>query len=555
VTNLETELRATLRAHADEFEPRPDAYDVLLARVESEPGDQLEARRKRSVAPRLLVAAVSLVLLGAAGLFLADRTGNEAVVALPSTSVTSDPSSVGELDESETEADGSNDAAVTPDEPTFAAAPAPADFVLGPRAATWQLASLEFLDLIQRQSNDAVLEAEGSIVHVSERLADGSLVPVTDLELGSVELDTGELAFAVVAANSSSIRIESPAALSVVADSSMEVSGTGTDVAGPFGVQLISGNDGVKLLTQTAATVGSEGSMVFETSLPVAGTEWAWVVVDSQTQTRGQMPAFSAVPLSIRAPLPADSYLVTAIPSDDADGLWVRHLPGAEQGEALVALPPGQANLRVRGLPAVVDGQVWWNIWLPEKLEGGRSAGWVNSRHLARQGDLDESTLSAVAEDFIGAYKAGGVGFDAIPWSSRRPVNVGWSGGLVAFSNVELSTHETWDSEREWAVPAERFGDPTMIATMRKFVDSLAAKPNESEFAYDHQLSFGTDPVMASPYGIDQETLTSMFVGTSWVQISDPLAGGSEWQTTTLFVEAGVTGPELVGVVVTMWIP
>ena len=148
MTNLETELRATLRAHADEFEPRPDAYDVLLARVESEPGDQLKGRRMRSVAPRLLVAAVSLVLLGAAGLFLADRTGNEAVVALPSTSVTSDPSSVGELDESETEADGSNYAAVTPDEPTFAAAPAPADFVLGPRAATWQLASLEFLDLI-----------------------------------------------------------------------------------------------------------------------------------------------------------------------------------------------------------------------------------------------------------------------------------------------------------------------------------------------------------------------------------------------------------------------
>ncbi len=581
---LEDELREVLAARAEMFEPSENAYLDLKRRVaaETHPIDPTQVGNRNgrnrggrnrnsrtgwgSSGPRILAVAASLALLvGAAAFALQRQTDSEQVTA--DSGITTTASSSKEPAGS-SDAQSEMAAEIVPDDPAvtqvydvdparlIGVQPAPAG-VFGPPRASWQAAALDFLELLHLPSDRARLVPDGDLVQVFATSEDGSERAVTALKIASTTLNNGEDGFVVVRATSPEVTIDSPSVQQSIKKSSVVVSGEGTGFEATVGIRLYSADDGV-LLDVAPAMAGNFGKLApYEQRLSAAGRENAWVVAISTGGSDMGIEAFSAVAVKIDAPLPTDTHTVSGIPLDDPDGgLVVRDMPGTSEGQELLVLPSGLSDVRRRGVVSMVDGQAWWNIWLPaaDTQSLDRKAGWVNSAYLTSGDPVGEASLREIANDFIGATKAGGVAFDQLPWSTR-PIHVGWTRGLKVLSASGLNSTEAWDQDRDWLIPEERFSKKVETASLRSFVDSLAPDPVGNEFSYESVISVGVDPVATSPYGADQAELATRFAGTSWVQIADPGNGGSEWQTTTLFVESGADGPAIVGIVVTFWIP
>ncbi len=567
---LEDDLRDSLKAHADRFEPTEQSYVAIERRLVAGSVSG-RAANGRSLGPRLLIAAASLAVLGAAGIFAFQNSGGQQVtvgtgagpgpttglgaeqtVPLPTTTAperdngeAAQPSVPDETDtgEGSESATGSN-----------STLPAPPDFIYGPRRASEVEAARSFLELIQLPGDEALLEVDGSVVRVTTEAENGQIVPITELELRTEKLSDGSPGFVVVGANTPGISITSPVPGLRIQDSTIPVAGKGRGFEGGLAVELFSGNDGVKLSMQYAKGGSFATPEPFEATLTVSGEEWAWVVVTSDIGSDSTLAPMSAVAVQVSAPLYEDTYTVTAIPVDDPDGLWVRNRPDAGVGQKLESLPAGFTGLRLRSRVLSVGDQgspettTWLNVWLPEPIEGSR-AGWVNAAFLAREGEVAEADLTVLAESFIAAVNGDGTTMVALPWSTRRPVHVGWASGLDRYLTAELTHSTFWTLVRTVAVPEARFENGQMDST---YLDLLhVAEPAAAA------LEFGTDPTQVSPYGLDQSVLQKMFAGTTFVTlgIGDSAAAESEWQTTTLFVEPGPDGPEIVGVVATLWVP
>ena len=565
---LEDELTDALQAHADQFEPSADSYRRLQQRVAAEARPAPHLGGPLPLGPRLLVAAVLLLVLGGIGAFAFQRTAGENVQAVASTSTIdgelantvpggdadSEASASEPVDDS---AGGPNSDAIGPPLPGLAPAPSG---VLGPRARSAQTAAQKFLELIQRSTDDAVLEVDGPVVHVRTRLENGEFGDVADLLLGAIEFDNGDPGYVVVGAMSANVRIESPAALATVTDSRLRIGGQGRGFEARLAVDVYSADDGVALVKTWAMAGGGEALEPFEITVDVAGSEPAWVVVSSTGGTEAHLEPFSAVPIVLNAPQRADTYAVAALAPDDADqGLVFRHLPGTEEGERLGSLPFESSGIRRRGVPSRLGAgnQEWWNIELPAPIDG-RHYAWVNSAFLIREGEVASTDLESIGWQFArGVVDGEQAELVALPWTTRRSVMLGWSGGLQAFDGASLAESGVWDAERTWVLPQEAFSEGETMATARALFDPFRSfEPGTRPGNPDNlTVTTGTDLSMVSPYGGDQQQLRTRFHGASWVQIADAEASTPGWKVTTLFVEAGVDGPEIVGVVSTVWIP
>lgn len=558
---IEDDLRSALHHHADQVEPSGDGLERIQARLEP-----AVAGRPR-LAPRLLAAAALLVVVGVAGAltFRASGTG-EVDVAISSS--TTDPAAgavINELpprndpgDPSLSNGSGSSVVEGTPAVYDIPLAPAG---ILGPRSVTPQAAVDSFLGLIQRGAEDVMVELQGDLARVSRVGEGGDVVDVTTLQLGSVVMSDGSTGFVVVQAISPRVVIESPASLSTSSGSVLAISGQGEGFEAQVDVYLYSSHDGV-LLNMAYPRAGNFGVLApFTAELAVSGPGPAWIVAQSSGATNTTLDPFSAIPVVIEAPRAAPNYLVTNIPVGDADGgLVVRSLPGTD-GEELGVLPPSQSGVNKRaalsafigdgepsyGLePSTSGQQEWWNVWLPDPLENGRQWGWVNSHYLAIDAPVVDASLEALGWEFVEVLRGGDAA--SLPWSPGG-VTFGLSSDLATTTSGKAGLPEFWQEVFSFTPPAEFTG--TLDGNLREVLS-----PTRAVLTPDAMVGVEVVPILAlSPYTVVNEALATRFGDASVVQLTDLTNDGSGWRLVNLFVQQGVNGSEIVGMVAVEWSP
>ncbi len=583
------ELRRALAARAADVEPGPDAYARLEARIAGEPTTPIvvlenreranESRRggRPSLPPRILAAAAALLLVIGGGAFLAGQnapsdtvTADGGTTIAPAAEEDEPPPPIEHDDSSASvvmEAAPLNDAGEEPLDEEIPVEPelppAPSNFVFGPVRSTRLEAATAFMDLVRR--SDVVVEideARAFVTAVDE--GEGVEIEVTTLELASRPMDNGEPGYTVISASTGAAVIDEPAPQmrltsdDGLTDEGLTVAGTGHGFEGGLNIEVFASEDGV-LLHRRPAMAGNFGeSAPFSTTVPVAGDEFVWVVVESTGGLDAVAP-FSAVAVQYDAPLPSISYVVSGIEIDDPDGgLLLRRAPldGSAAGNIVeAAIPAGTGGIVRRGDAASpVRANEWWNVELPDG-----ATGWVNSRYLTREGNVSEDSLAALADEFSAALVSNDPeAFAALPWATNKPVRVGWSGGLVNASASELASAQFWDTTRIWTIPAE-FEDGTSTETPRSFLSPTpAGQTSVAEMQFEYPESF--DDV--SPYGSidvggERAVFGSEFAGSTAVLIRHPNDNeGSGWQHTAVFVERTPSGgAQIVGVVIVFWIP
>ncbi len=560
---IEDDLRSALHHHADQVDPSANGLERIQARLVSPP-----AQRPR-LASRLVAAAALLVAVGAVGAMTFRNSGDGAVEVAISTTDPSAAAAVNELppgdDPGDITASNASDASLVEGTPpnAYENIPGAPAGILGPRATTPEDAVGSFLGLIQRGAEDVIVEIQGDLARVSRVGEGGDTVGVTTLQLGSVEMDGGATGFVVVQAISPNVVIESPSLLSTSNGSVLTVSGKGEGFEAQIGVHLYSSRDGV-WLNRSYPQAGNFGVLApFTADLDVSGSGPAWVVVQSSGGTETMLNPFSAVPVVIDAPRANPSYVVTNIPVADPDGgLVVRSLPGTD-GEELGVLPPGQSNVSKRsalsafigdgepsyGLePITLGEQEWWNIWLPDPLEGGRQWGWVNARYLAIDAPVADAELEAIGGQFVAGLRGDDAAFAGLPWN-EGDVAFGLSSDVQRTFGGKAALPEFWSSAFSFTPPPALTG--TLDGTLREVLS-----PTKTALAPESAVAIAVVPVaQLSPYSVVNEALAARFAGASVVQLTDPLNDGSGWRLVNLFVQQGSNGPEIVGVVAIEWTP
>ncbi len=565
-TPFEDRIARSLHAHADRIEPGDDAYLSLRRRIAS------SQRQGPGLGPRLVAVAAALIAVVGVGAVVAQQRSTTDVETLPSTigpvgadAVDPDVEGTPSLDDGESASDpdpedssgsSASDAtsATAADYPAIAPAPSG---VFGPKAASVEEAARRFLELIQRDVGGVALEVRGAEVDVVVSVEGGPRRVATVLTVGSTPGSGGVDAFVVVEATSPDVIITAPAPSGRVTEPVLTVDGEGTGFEATLDVELFSADDGVSL-ARTSAMAGNLGELApFKVDIPVGGTDWAWLVVSSATGADVAVTDMHAVPVRIEAPLPTTSYTVTALDPDDPDGgLVVRSRPGTDDGTELGSLPPGSV-VHKRGRSSLVGtGDLatwWWNVWLPDAIDG-RKAAWVSSAFLTRNGELDDGAMADLGRQVASALISDDpAAMAALPWSERRSVKVGWSGRLESITATELTEVATWTTIGSWSIPEERFAEPDREVSLFDHLDVLGSETDLEAVVEAFQI--GSEPTAVSPFGIDQRVVATRFAGTHHVVVADPGADGSQWQSLAVFVEAGVDGPEIVGLVPVFWIP
>jgi len=560
---LEDELRSALRHHADQVEPSANGLERIEARLAG------PARQRPRLAPRLLAAAALLVAVGAVGAMTL-RSSGEGDINVAISSSTTDPAVAAVINDlpplddaaDSTAADQASSSAVdgTPAITIREYPPAPAG-VFGPRGASPEEAVEAFLGLIQRGTEDVTVDFDADLARLSRRGESGEMVDVATLVLRSVEINEDTTKYIVTGADSPSINIDDPSSQDTNSGSTLSVTGRGEGFGGVVVVELYSSDDGV-WLDRRSVTAGNFGELApFRADLDVSGAGSAWVVVQSTGGTDTTLEPFAAVPVVVEAPRAAPTYLVTNIPAGDP-GLVVRRLPGTD-GEELGLLPPGQSGVNKRsalsvfigdgepsyGLePVVLGEQEWWNVWLPEPLPNGRQSGWVNSRHLAIDAPVADADLEAVGWQFVEGLRGDDAAFAALLWGPDG-VTFGLSNDLAMTTSGKAALPEFWQEVFSFTPPPEYIG--TLDGSLR---DVLS--PTKTMLAPETAVDVDVVPVLElSPYSVVNEELASRFAGASVVQLTDPTNDGSGWRLVNLFVQAGVNGPEIVGMVAVEWTP
>lgn len=566
---LEDDLRSALHHHAEQVEPSAGGLERIEARLAG------PAVQRPRLAPRLLAAAAVLVAIGTVGA-LTFRSNGDSNIEVAVSSSTSDPAAAAVVNDLEPlDLDGENESSggnasstvtdATPDITQWNIPLAPTG-VLGPREASPEKAVESFLGLIQRGAEEVMIDIQDDLARVSRVSEGGDVVGVTTMQLGSVVTSDGATEYVVIQAISPRIVIESPSLLSTTTAPVLAVAGQGEGFEATVGLDLYSSDDGV-WLNRGFVSAGNFGVMgPFSTELAVSGSGPAWLVVQSSGGTDTALDPFSAVPVVIDAPLQTPDYVVTNIPADDPDGgLVVRTLPGTD-GVELAVLPSGQSVNKRSALSALIgDGepsyepgpaaegeQEWWNIWLPEPLEGGRQWGWVNSRYLEdasviADASTDASPLEAIGSQFVLGLRGDDAAFAQLPWSADG-VTVGLTSDLRIVPPASLADGSFWSATATWILP-EAYGG-TKDLTGRE----LMSPTQELLGATNVSLRSDTSTTTASPFGNDQDLFATQFPGASYVQVFDPTRD-SGWVLINIFVNEGADGLEVIGVVATPWTP
>ncbi len=155
---------------------------------------------------------------------------------------------------------------------------------------------------------------------------------------------------------------------------------------------------------------------------------WAWsgLVKHSWSPTAttpapARCPAFAAVPVRFEGVADSRTYTVFRIRPDDSDqGLNIRDLPGADEGEVLVTLPPGSAGIRrLPRMPALIGDSFWWLVETGDGIQG-----WAHSSFLTPdKGSITDDELVDRSRSVAAALaSAESGGLDYLGLSRRVPV-------------------------------------------------------------------------------------------------------------------------------------
>ncbi len=522
---LAASLASTLDRRAAQVEPSSDSYLRLRRAVD----DGTTPRHagpagigpSRPLAVRVLAVAAGVVALIASAAWINSRGGSQLIDSAPAAATTTTPPVAPSVTTTIAEA--------LPVEPQLvppAYTEVPWDSVTGPRRLDPIEAAAAFLSFIRMPY--AALDMVDTDVRVFG--GDDGATVIAELDVVAVEMFDPSLGtgFSVVGATSDAVAVDVPLAGSVVVDQTFLVEGAVlTGGQATTSIELFSNHDGL-LLDRRTSTGDTSGPVVVD--LAVDGADQGWIVMSAFGDgTAG----FSAVPIEWDAGMDPAEYMVSHIAIDDPDqGLNVRALPGADEGEVLATLPPATSGIRRRGrVPSFIGAQRWLSIITDDGVEG-----WVNDRYLVRIDDVEEGALHDVALAFAEAVATPDNPdlMASLPWATHKPVSVGWYGGLEQLDQSVLRTAAVWDQPSAWALP-DTF-DATTERSLRELVavDTAAigiAHPPGSTIAGS---------------AVASEVAPWSFAGL-WSVSLDAGPSGRQDSTVTLYVEPTVEGPRIVG--------
>ncbi len=554
-TAEEARLASTLRAQGDRIEPDPGSLLRLREQLASaQAGGEGRSGHRFGFAPQQLAIAAVILAVAIFSVAALTRTPSQEIdtandnptTTLPTTTTaptTTEPIEEDEapLDDvaSEGEADGVEADSTSEALPDVASAEG---FVAGPIRRTREEAAAAFMALIRLPYAGFDIKDDRALVLSLDENGDPSDTVAGELRFETTTGESGTIYYAVAEATNAGMTIESPAPGATFTDSTITVAGEGSGFEASVAVRLISSFDGL-MLDQQPTLAGWELSP-YEVSVEATGREHGWVVAISDVPVDFVTPPFSAVPVEWDLEPDATTYTVSHIDLDDEDGgLNLRSTPSLGEGEVLETLPAGTSGIRRRGrLPAFVGGSVFWAVTTPSGGEG-----WVNRRFLVRDGDIDDEILLAVGNQFAQSVSSGNaVDMMWLPWSTAKPVLVGWPLDLPSIDGASMSTEAFWDTPRTWAVPEETFSVGEITETPLRFMSP----------ALELTVSVRAEGAASSSYPIVQDWINTEFAGLEAVEVSAvDVAGGDVDRSFTLFLEPGPEGPQIVGVAVHLWIP
>ncbi len=529
-------VRSALTDHADRVEPAANSYLTLSSRLAGEISSTPKARGR--VSARILAAAAMVVVVAGAGIYALNQSGGSDFEATGGVANSTAPSSAPPVPTTAVMPTS------MPGEVTTTVAPAPPEPMV------------EVLESAQLPSAGSVSEASRSLVHllglpgqtrIEERDSIGILLPPAELdyggsvpELAKITTRTDSNGTAAVSATSETMQIESVR----LDGEEIVVTGKGSAFEAWVGVQLIS-TDGTRLASTFTMAGCCEELVPFEARLPlVPGVGEAFVIVHGDNAGSGVVPAFAAVPIHYRGSVDdSTTYTVFRIRPNDSDrGLNIRDLPGTDEGEVLATLPSGTSGIqRLPRMPALVGDSFWWRVRTADDIDG-----WVHSSFLTPdQPALNETELRHLAESAIfGISAAEFDGLSGVSFSRRVPVAVGWIGDPTFVVGPDLVDPAFWTEARLWRVPEATFGEPETTISLRSLMN-LPDLTNQGP-----ALQSGA----ALPYGFEQNMAENYFAGTQAVTVVGP-EDGEPLRSMVLFFESSPTGPQLVGVVASIFVP
>ncbi|MFW2382879.1 MAG: hypothetical protein ACN4GZ_14070 [Acidimicrobiales bacterium] len=528
-------LRSALSDHADRVEPAPNSYLALAKRLEeATPSAPKPSRRANGRV--LAVAAMFLVVVGG-GAFAISQTR------------TGDVNAVGSDGPADTVVDPAPTSTTIPaEEPTTTVASVVTTTTPPPEVGA------TVVDQVDLPPAKNAAEAAAAFVNLLALPGSGRFTvqgnSVDVLPPGNLGSDQRPLANIETVPNGVGVGIANAVSDTMVISEVfvdgdvIVVRGEGIAFEASVEVKLIS-TDGTPLAFGYTTAGCCEELVAFEARLPmVSGSGEAFVVAHGDNAGSGVLPAFAAVPVAFTGPAETTTYSVFRIRPDDSDqGLNVRDLPGTDEGQVLETLPPGQTGIRrLPTMPALVGDSFWWEVETSSGLRG-----WVHSSFLTPDSsslaDLDLLEQSRFAIWGINAAEYDGLG--SVPLSRRVPLALGWIGDPRTVSGPQVADIALWTEAGEWTVPEATYGEPEKVISLR----SLLNLPDTTEV--EPEIQSGP----ATIYGFEEEMVESYFAGTRSVTVIGPDVDGEPPRSTLLFYEATPVGPQLVGVVASIFVP
>lgn len=334
--------------------------------------------------------------------------------------------------------------------------------------------------------------------------------------------------WAVAAASSTSVVIDSPAAAALTGPS-IAVSGRGHGFEATVELEVRSAVDGSRLY-EGSTSAGNLGVLEpFATSVPLAGWDRVWIIARSAGGADGVASSFAAVPVTVTGPAEDATYLVTGVALDDVDGgLNLRSAPGADS-DRIGVLEWGRPVVRTPdAYPVVVGDDVWWPVTASDGV-----AGWVNARFLARAGEIPGGALTAGAQAFLFATADPAIGGRWAPISDRTGFVVAADGAVVSLTPGALAEPSGWTSP---------------VVGGASLVD-LAAVPDALQ-AEAVITPFGASSTGAGPPEPEvQELANQVFAGLPGATVEYNGVDGLG-HTLHLFFEQAPVGPRIVGAII-----
>lgn len=442
------QVTEALNRHADGIEPGHDAYARLATRVNDAGTQAAGGLGSWFPTPRLAVAVAATAVVLAGGVALVntarndDSVGTAAVVTQePSTSLdstvsgTSDPPVAGADDGADDPLD--DDETDGPDEVidnSGLVVPLAGGIAREGKAE----AAAAFLNHLGIDHVSVTVSGEVALVR-SDREGGGEGPEIAVLELAPVAIDDVDR-WVVVEAKSNDVVIDAPLANSEATGDALTVSGQGTGFEATVEVELRSATDG-RRLSIIGTGAGNFGELApYRSSIPLSGTDQAWVVVRSSGGADDVASSFAAVAITFMGSIDDTSYHVVRIDNDDPDGgLNLRAGPGSGN-DVLTVLDQGAAVTRTVGaLPTRNGSSVWWPVTTADG-----TTGWAASQFLAAVGTLSDQALADAAEQFLFVASNPEVAGPWIDVAPRLGFTVVDSGNQSEVSAANLQRPEGW---------------------------------------------------------------------------------------------------------------